>query len=104
MAETLSISVDSADCTALLGEIETLLRDSPDWLRWLASEALESFDEHVELLPVDGDLLPAPATGDLRVVAKPAHKLVLLAAALRAGNGQGSGLIDFPAGHGGPHE
>lgn len=99
----LALSVESKDCEALLSELQALLSASPDWLRWLALEALEGLHEHVELLPVDGDSDSAPPAGDLRVLAKPADKLVLLVAALRAGNGHGCVGVRFPLSHGGPH-
>ena len=100
-ARRLSISVDSAETVALLDELNALMDQSPDWLRWLAAEVLQHLDEGVHLTAIDGDQSAAPATSDLRVLAKPAHKLVLLVAALRAGNGQGGVLVDFDVEHGG---
>lgn len=104
MASPLAISVESKGLDALLTELRGLMNESPDWLRWLASEALQGFDESVELLAIDGGHLSAAGASDLRVAAKPTDKLVLLVAALRAGNGKGGALVDFHVEHGGPHE
>lgn len=102
----LTISVDSTDVQILLDEAQHLIEASPAWLVWLTSEAFQRLHEVVDLLPVDGDDALATSTGYLRTRAKPTHELVLLVAALRAGNGQpGAGIaFERELGHGDPHE
>jgi len=102
MRNDISIQVEGSEFQALAGEAAQLLSASPEWLRWLASEAFEGSHELVELLAVDGDNGSALRAGHLWVLAKPTHKLVLLVAALRAGNGDGSAFVDGHFEHGGP--
>lgn len=97
--ETMRLAIDPAQAetiTAQVGEIGRLLQASPPWLRWLATQALEGFQEGVEL--TSGDLERVTAgTSELRVGAKLADQYLLLLAALRAGNGEGGGSVAFPA-------
>lgn len=103
MRDSLTISVDTSECESLLADLEMQLSGSAPWLRWLASEVLQHLDEPVEFLPIDSNLLSASSAGDLRIVAKPAHRLALLVAALRAGNGDSGVLVDFHIEHGASH-
>lgn len=102
----LTISVDSTDVQILLEEAQCLIEASPTWLVWLTAEAFQRLHEVVDLLPIDGDDAVATSAGYLRTRAQPAHELVLLVAALRAGNGQpGAGIaFERELGHGDPHE
>ncbi len=100
----LTLSVDSAPMTAAAAEARALLDQSPPWLRWLAVQAFENFEYTIDLVHVDGMHISATGARELRTVAQPADKLVLWLAALRAGNGQSSGIVggEFDA-HGGSY-
>lgn len=79
---------NSAEVAEQLDELRQLLARSPSWLVWLATEVLEQLDEPVELRPVDGNGATAVLTGELRVRAQLADKVICVLAAVRAGNGE----------------
>lgn len=96
MADSLTVTLhmETSEFEAICAEGEALLERSPVWLRWLATLAFERLQEPVELLSIDGESSPATRAGDVRVLAKPTQQFVRFVAALRAGNGQPSGLVD----------
>jgi hypothetical protein len=98
-----TLSIDCGQALAAVDELRSLFEQSPQWLQWLASEAFQGFHEGVDLLRVDNKFVPAGSAGDLRVGAQLGDKLVLLLAALRAGNGQAGAWVDREF-HGGPCE
>lgn len=105
MLSTVHLSADPAPALEAMEELKALLEASPPWLRWLAVELLEHFDYSVDLVRVDSECDTTPGTSQLRVAAQPTQKVLLLLAALRAGNGQAYGLVDgeFET-HGGSRE
>lgn len=94
---TVTLSVDTTEVQALIAEAEALIAQSPDWLRWLASEAFEHLQSHIDLFAIDQEFSAASNTDELRIGAQPTDQFRLLVAALRAGNGQPCGLVDFHA-------
>lgn len=100
----LSIVVQTDEFSPLLREAAQLIAQAPEWLSSLAAEAFQRLDEVVELLPIDLDSDAAAATGELRIVAKPTDKFLLLVSALRAGDRQLRGLVDGDFEHGVPHD
>jgi hypothetical protein len=88
MRASMTLHVDASEVVAVVEEMAGLVETSPDWLRWLAAQAFENFQESVDLLRIDEKRRATSAAGDLRICAKPGEKLLLLLTALRAGNGQ----------------
>ena len=96
---TVRIAIDQAQVdavTAAAGEIGRLLKASPPWLRWLAAQALEGFQDGVDLTSGDVERVTV-GTSELRVHAQLTDQYRLLLAALRAGNGEGGGGVAFPS-------
>lgn len=102
MAE-LTISCDGDQAMRAAQSMRVELEAAPEWLRLLATEALQRLDESVELVAFDGDGSTASGAGDLRVCAKPTDKFLALLAAVRAGNRQLGILVDVDLEHGGLH-
>ena len=96
---SVEIHCDTTDLQDLLKESAALYAQSPDWLRWLYRELLEHLEHGVELVRVDLERQATTPANQIRVLAQPTDKLVLLLAAMRAGNGQGSSGIDFEFEH-----
>ena len=99
---TVNIRVAAEPMMAAADELKALIAQSPPWLQWLAVEAFQNFEHSVDLVCLDDKAVSTPGTKDLWIGAQPGHKLVLLLAALRAGNGQaGLGVdVEFDS-HGG---
>jgi hypothetical protein len=100
--QTIELSVNSAPMTAAMAELQALLAQSPPWLRWLAVEAFENLHHSVELVCVDQEGGGTSRADQLRVVAQPAEKLLVLMSALRAGNGQAGAFVETEF-HGGAY-
>ena len=101
---TLTVRVDSRDALAMLAEANELLSQSPDWLQWLAAQALHSSKESFQLVAVDCDDDTATPADHVRLLAKPSEGFRLLVSALRAGNGKGEfGVFGERDLHGGSH-
>lgn len=90
-----NLVADTQPMMEAIAELKALIAQSPPWLQWLAVEAFKSFQHSIDLVAVDREHGPAVNASQLRVVAQPADKMLLLLAALRAGNGQGGGGVDF---------
>ena len=90
MNETLTVELlcDPSDLEVTLKEFQTLLAQSPPWLRWLVLEVFQGLEYSVDLVCPDPEFQPAPTANQVRILAQPTDKLVLLFAAMRAGNGQ----------------
>ena len=89
----LTLTVDGAAVAATVEEIAQLLKSSPEWLQWLAAQAFEQFQHSSDLVRIDGKCVPTGLAGQFRIGAQPGQKLLLLLAALRAGNGQAGSWV-----------